>query len=45
MWTQARKAEVLQDWKDNKISLAEAARRLVQLGLTTDQAWALLEKK
>jgi len=39
-----KRDEVLRKWKKNEISLVDAARELVDLGMTPEQAWALLER-
>jgi hypothetical protein len=36
-------ARIMKDWRENRISLIEASRALVDIGMSSDQAWRLLE--
>lgn len=42
-WLTKKRLEILKQWKDNQISLEEAARALVDLGYSPESAHSILE--
>lgn len=43
-WLKKQRLEVINDYKLNKISLADAANKLTQLGIHPLKAWDILQK-